>query len=148
VLASDTIFSDLRSNLFGSLVSETAVSGAYKSLRQIGIGLTENLSLTISDSARLEDVLNENLDDVSALFDQVMGQVDAHLERFTAVGTGYLDTRVTSTDSALRTLGTDIVRMEETLDDREGFLVLQYSKLQAELASLSYLQQQFKSIYG
>jgi flagellar hook-associated protein 2 len=146
-LSNDFIFSDLRSNLFSSFISDYTTTGSFASLRELGITIDDNLNATITDSAALEDALENNLDDVAALLDQVMGDVDSTLDRFTGAD-GYLDGAVDTFDDQLSDISTDITEMDLRLESREESLIFQYGQLQAQLINLNYMQQQWAGIYN
>jgi len=171
-LADDTIFSDLRSQLFSLFSAQHGTTyqranrpdggagdlislGAYKSLREIGIGLDDNLTPTVLNQDKLNTALTNNLDDVKKLFDAVMGSIDDMLGRFTGVWgdygsstTGYITTANTSLDNVLKQLNYDITDENKRLSDKQASLVQQYAQLQSQLLSLQYMQQSWSSIYG
>jgi len=171
-LADDTIFSDLRSQLFslftaqlgstyqranrpGGGTGDLITLGAYKSLRDIGIGLDDNLTPTVLDQDKLDAALTNHLDDVKKLFDAIMGSIDDTLGRFTGVWgdygsstTGYITTVNNGVDSEIRQLNYDITDENKRLSDREASLVQQYAQLQTQLLSLQYMQQSWSTIYG
>jgi len=171
-LADDTIFSDLRSQLFSLFSAQHGTTyqranrpdggtgdlitlGAYKSLREIGIGLDDNLTPTVLDQDKLNTALTNNLDDVKKLFDAVMGSIDDVLGRFTGVWgdygsstTGYITTANTSLDTEIKQLNYDITDENQRLNDKQASLVEQYAQLQSQLLSLQYMQQSWSSIYG
>jgi len=171
-LADDTIFSDLRSQLFslftaqlgstyqranrpGGGTGDLITLGAYKSLREICIGLDDNLTPTVLDQDKLDAALTNHLDDVKKLFDAIMGSIDDTLGRFTGVWgdygsstTGYITTVNNGVDSEIRQLNYDITDENKRLSDREASLVQQYAQLQTQLLSLQYMQQSWSTIYG
>jgi len=147
-LADDYAIRNLRSDLFALAIDNVSASGKYSSLREIGLSLTDGLQLSISDSDKLTQALTEDLDDVSALFDVVMEEMDAVLDRFTSSNDGYLAAVIESTESRISSLASDISRLEDTLAEREEFLTLQYAELQAQILGQAYAQSQFTSLYG
>jgi flagellar capping protein FliD len=171
-LADDTIFSDLRSQLFSLFSAQHSTTyqranrpdggagdlitlGAYKSLREIGIGLDDNLTPTVLDQDKLNTALTNNLDDVKKLFDAVMGSIDDLLGRFTGVWgdygsstTGYITTANTNIDNEIKQLNYDIKDENQSLSDKQASLVQQYAQLQSQLLSLQYMQQSWSSIDG
>jgi flagellar hook-associated protein 2 len=148
ILASDSIFSDLRTRLFSTFISNVSASGSFRSLRDIGITMSDGLQATISDEEALENALLSDLDDVTSLLATVMDEFDQTLERFTASSGGYLQGSMSSYKNYLTDLTNEIDDENIRLDDRELSLISQYAKLQAELTSMSYLQEQMSALYG
>jgi flagellar hook-associated protein 2 len=149
-LADDSIFSELRANLFSIYMQDYSNSGAYNNLHQIGISIDDNLQITVNDTAKLESALSSNLDSVESLMDGVMGKIDQTLGRFTGVRSegNYLDEAVSLLNNQLTDLDVDISDMNEYLVNREEYYVNQYSEMQAQLINLSYAQQMWQSIYN
>jgi flagellar capping protein FliD len=153
-LADDNVFSDLRSDLFSSLMSEYDTGKAFNSLRQIGITIDDNLQASISDSSLLENALSTDLDSVKAILDSVMNTVDTQLGRFTGSSSetehtaGYLDSASTGLSNEVTDINNSIEDLNERLADREQFLVDQYSEMQSQLYLLSYTQQMMSGMYG
>ncbi len=171
-LADDTIFSDLRSRLFTTLSTEMGATyqrsntpdgrtgdlitlGDYNSLRDIGITLDENLSISITDEAALSEALTYHRDDVEKLFDAVMGALDDELGRFTgnwgdygSTTSSYLSSTVNRMSTEISEVSSDITDENERLDARQASLVLQYAQMQTQLLQLQYMQQTWSAIYG
>jgi len=146
-LADDTSFSDLRSNLMFDLMAQVDTGGKYKSLADIGITLDDNLKVSVSDSDKLAQALEQNPNDVTKIMDSVFGKVDSELS---AIGgtTGYLNDAVKNLDINISDLGTDITNLTDQLNTRQTNLVSQYADMQAQLQSISYTQQTLNSFYG
>jgi flagellar capping protein FliD len=161
-LSEDTIFTDLRSQLFTAFSDQyTDSGGSYESMYEIGLSLDDNLNATISDSTKLENALNNNLDSVKSLLDKVMGAVDSQLGRFTGIepsgyvhtttpfdSTGYIRNAIKGFDGQIFQIGIDTKDMNVRLDTKQASLVAQYAEMQAQLLSLQYMQQTWSSIYG
>lgn len=149
-LADDNVFNDLRSELFSIIMNEYSNDGTYSRLREIGITIDDSLKLNISDSDLFESALSSNLDDVTALMDKVMGQIDAKLAVFTGVrsDSDYLDNVTINLNNEISEVDSDIDDMNEYLSDRELYLYNQYAQIQSQLISLQYMQQMFASISG
>lgn len=171
-LADDTIFSDLRTQLFSLFSSEMDATyqranqpdgsagdlitlGLYRSLRQIGITLDDNLSASISDETALTDALTNNRDEVEALFDAIMGSIDDNLGRFTGVWgdygnrtDSYINSSVQNLTTRINEVTDDIEDEEVRLDAKEASLIQQYAQLQTQLLNLQYMQQTWSAIYG
>ena len=161
-LAEDTIFSDLRSQLFTAFsdqytsytISDVPYtnSGSYKSMYEIGLSLDDNLNVTISDSAKLENALNNDLDSVKSLLDGVMRTVDFQLGQFTGDNpkkqSGYINNAIQGFDGQIFQIGIDTKDMNVRLDTKQASLVAQYAEMQTQLLNLQYMQQTWSSIYG
>lgn len=149
-LADDNIFSDLRINMIFSIMGENTVSGSYSSLRDIGITVTDSLQISISDRTALQTALQNDPDSVEALMDAVMGGLNTQLGGFTGVTgqTGYLDSSMTSISSQIKDVDENLADMNTRLEERQAYLVDQYSGMQATLLTLSYTQQMLASFYG
>lgn len=147
-LADDYTFSSLRSELFSTFMTSSTNSGAYKNLRNIGLSINDNLQATISDPDKLDDALENNLDDVVSLLDGMMTKFDTQLERFTGSSTGYLNQAMESIDRQISDLNDDISNTETRLEEKQSSLIDQYGALQTQLLTLSYMQQSWSSIYN
>jgi flagellar hook-associated protein 2 len=146
-LADDSAFGDLRGKLFSLGMSSFSNSGAFQTLRQIGLSITDNLELTV-DGGKLDGALANNFDSVTALFDGAMSQFDTTLARFTGVTSGYMDTALTSLDSQITDTNGDIADFEQRVEARETLYVQQFGEMQAQLYLLQYQQQTWAGIYG
>lgn len=153
-LADDNVFSDLRSDLFSTLMSEYDTGKAFTSLRQIGITIDDNLQASISDSSALENALSTDLDSVKGILDSVMNKIDTQLGRFTGSSseteytTGYLDSASAGLSNEVTDINNSIEDLNGRLADREQFLVDQYSQMQSQLYLMQYTQQMMSGIYG
>ncbi|MBP7690310.1 MAG: flagellar filament capping protein FliD [Anaerolineales bacterium] len=148
VLAQDTVFRDLRDQLFSYVMADAANAGAYQNLRDIGITLDDNLKVTVSDSTKLEAALTTHLSDVQALFEAAGSKFDTLLGSFTGVTTGYIDSAVSQMTSQLNETEADISGLSTRLVDREQSLVDQYAGIQALLIQMTYQKNQWASIYS
>lgn len=148
-LADDNIFSELRGDLFYTVMTNVE-SGGLKSLREIGLGLDDNLQASIIDSAKLETALNSDLNNVKTLLDGVMNAIDNKLSRFTGTTSeqGYMDKAISNFTTEISEVDGDIADMNVRLQEKEESLVNQYAELQSQLYMLSYTQQMWSSIYG
>ncbi len=149
-LADDNVFSELRMQLLSLFMQNSTNSSSYKSLRDIGLTIDDSLQASISDSSKLEELLNSDLSGVQSLFDSVMEQIDTKIGGFTGVrsGSDYLDDAVLNLDNQLKEINDDISQMDDYLAERQNYLIDQYSEIQAQLQMLSYTQQMWSSIYG
>lgn len=147
-LSSDTVFSDLRTDLFSRFMAITPNSGIYESLYEIGLTIDSSLTATISDADKLNEALENHLEDVASLLDAVMANLDTTLSRFTGATSGYIDRALDSFDEQIADLESDIQEESTRLDEKEVSLALQFAGMQAQLMNLSYMQQIWSGIYG
>ncbi|MBI3761192.1 MAG: flagellar filament capping protein FliD, partial [Chloroflexi bacterium] len=147
-LANDSIFNDLRSDLFSLFMSDAANSGTLKNLRDIGLSINDSLQATVTDSAKLDSALATNLGNVGKLFDTLMAKFDTTLSRFTGASSGYLDSVTAYANTEMAEADAAIKEMNLRLDEKEQSLVNQFAEMQAQLVEASYQQQQWASIYG
>jgi flagellar hook-associated protein 2 len=147
-LADDTIFGELRGNLFNLFMSKAANSGPYQYLRDIGLAINDNLQATVVDSAKLEAALSDDLDGTQQLLDIVMDGFNTELNRFTAADKGYLGNASTALSAEIKAADSDIAAMNRRLTEYEEGLVLQFGTIQAQLLQLSYMKEQWASIYN
>ncbi|MCX8062363.1 MAG: flagellar filament capping protein FliD [Anaerolineales bacterium] len=149
-LADDMAFSELRLRLFSLFMNAYSNSSAYSRLRDIGLGLDDNLRASITDSTKLEQALTNDLEGVQTFLDKVMQTFDVELGRFTGTRstTSYVTEAVSLLNSQMTDLNADITRMNTYLSEREQYLYDQYAQIQAQLVSLTYMRQMWASIYG
>jgi flagellar hook-associated protein 2 len=146
-LADDGSFSDLRSNLFTNIVNRVSSGGIYSSLSDIGISIDDNMQLSVSDSTKLDSALTDHMGDVNKMMDSVLGNIDTELGRYGGTN-GYLSSAAQNLNYNLTDINNSIKDMNSRLDDRQAALYNEYSNIQAQLMSLSYLQQTMSSLYG
>ncbi len=146
-LSGDSMFYNLRMDLLRMVNADTVTSGIFKNLKDIGITLDDDLSISITDKDALQDALINDKDSVSALLDTVMGKMDGRLSQFTG-SSGYIKTAAKSLESQLKNTNTQITTMNERLEKKEESLYQQYGELQAQLYTMTSMQSQLSSIYG
>ncbi len=149
-LADDSIFGNLRSDLFAAIINEYDNEGVYSSLRDIGITVDDNLSLSISDSDLFQSALDSNFGDVASLFDKVMGKVDSLLGQFTGLRSegDYIDDVQIDMNEEIGDVNSKISDTKDYLSDRQLYLYQQYAEVQSMLMSLQYMQSMYSSLYG
>ena len=149
-LAGDMVFNDLRSDLFTSFLSSQENDGAFSNLRDIGITINDSLQATITDSEALTEALAKDFDSVVSLLDSVMSELDTIISRFTGSETsdGYLENALDSFNDQLDDINTEIEEENDWLLEREEYYITQYAEIQAQMLSLTYMQQQWSSLYG
>ncbi len=147
-LADDFVFYNLRSEMFSTFMSSSSNEGEYTNLRNIGLKINDSLQAEISDGDKLDAALENNLDDVISLLDGMMAKFDTQLERFTGASTGYINQAMESIDQQINELNDDISSSETRLEEKQSSLISQFGAMQAQLLSLSYMQQSWSSIYN
>lgn len=146
-LAGDTMFYNLRLDLLKMINGNSANNGTLKNLSEIGITLSDDLTLTVSDSSKLLDALENNKDNVTALIDSVMGKIDNRLSQFTGTS-GYVATSGNALDNQIKNADSQIDTMNQRLSDRQAALYQQYGELQNQILMMTYMQAQLSAIYG
>ncbi len=144
-LADESIFTDLRSNLLQDFMSSQSNDGSFSTMREIGLTINDSLQAVISDQDLFEDALTNHYEDLTALVDSVVGQIDSRLSRYTGSGS-YMDSAIDNLGSQLSDLNYDIDEEEDALDDREIYLQTKYAELQSQLANMQYTQQLWSGI--
>ena len=122
-------------------------SGSLNSLSQIGISFDAANGLSISDTAKFEQQVNEKADQVSALFNSTNGVANTLYDKINPyLGvSGYLSLKQNSYDSNVRTLSDKITSSQDRINKSADSLRTQYEKLQAQLADMIAMQ---NMIYG
>lgn len=136
---------ELRSRVFGSV---QGLSGTIRRLEAIGIDFDGSSSqLSIKDSAKLSDALENNLEQVQGLFTTastgLSARIDDYVTALTNTG-GLLDTQETSLEKQNTSLDRQIADLERRLEDErtrlEGSFIRMeeaQSKINSQLASLN-----------
>ncbi len=111
-------------------------SGDPTILSEIGITTDRDGKLSLSDSAKLEDMIRNNLDQVEALFnssDGYSGRLDALLEEMTS-GEGVIESRKDVLSSQINRINNRIELLQKQIDRKMEFYRDQFSRLQAAYA--------------
>ena len=117
-------------------------SGSLNSLSQIGISFDAANGLSISDTAKFEQQVNEKADQVSALFNSTNGVANTLYDKinpFLGVS-GYLSLKQNTYNSNVRTLNDKITSAQDRINKSADSLRTQYEKLQAQLADMISMQ--------
>jgi flagellar hook-associated protein 2 len=146
-LSGDTIFTSLRRNLFTLVSSDNVNNGTLKNLRQIGLGLDDNMNLTVTDSNALDKALLNDPLNAQKLIDKVMTGIDEKMKLFSG-SNGIVDQQVKSADSQYQNINDRITTMTARLNKRKDSLTTQYAQLQAQLYMMQYTQQTMNQIYS
>lgn len=137
-----------------SLVTATDNSGIldadFNSLRKIGIWTTsENNRIALTDSDALDNALQNNFDEVEALFRDydagVLRELDNYLDTVTSTVDGSLSRRKTTIEDRIDTREDRISDMERSLSNYEDQLWNQFSAMESMIASLQQQSSFFSS---
>ena len=144
VLSYDSNASSLLSILRS--VAYTRISGLpngdLSSLSQIGITFDTTNGLSISDTSTFEQKVNENADQVAALFNSTNGLANTlynQIEPFLGVD-GYLTLKQNTYDNNVRNLSDKITAAQDRINKSADSLRTQYEKLQSQLADMISMQ--------
>lgn len=146
-LAGDYSIVTLRMDLARQLGAAVTNTGAFRMLREIGIGLDDSFKASVSDAAKLESFLQLRRSDVTALLDQLSTNLTTTVGRFTGAS-GYVANASSALERQLESTKQQIDTMNSRLATREEQLYQQYGEIQAQLLTMTYMQQQFLAMYG
>lgn len=147
-LASDSVFSSLRGELFNHFISQINNAGALKGLREIGISIDDNLQARVTDPAKLEAALTGTRANVVSLLDAAMTRFDQTLSRLTQAGSGYMAASLQAMETQLTDADREIITLNRRLTERRESLTDQYAAMQAQIMTMQSELQQFQSMYG
>jgi flagellar hook-associated protein 2 len=146
-LTGETSVSDLRTSLFSVFMNNVSSSSGFQSLRDIGLGITDNLTFGVTDSSKLDAALAGHYMDLETVLDGAMKNVNELFDRFTG-SSGYLSNAIIGLNSQIDETNQTIADKQKQLVARQNFLYNQYANLQAQLQQLSYTQQLMNSLYS
>jgi flagellar capping protein FliD len=146
-LTGDSMFASFRLELLNAVTNAIDNGGEYKALRELGITMGNDLKLSISDSADLEEALSGNSSEVTKLLDGVMTRLSNKLSRFLG-NKGYLSTTEKALDTQLGNANDRIEDLEERLTLRQQSLLLQYAQMQAQLEAMTSTAKILTSFYN
>lgn len=154
ILAGEFSYLSLRSSLRGAMVGYISGTGSdYQALSQIGITSTRSGTFSISDSTKLEEALENDLEGVAALFNSENGIASAlasMISQYVSVE-GTIATSQDSVNDRIDRIEDSIERQERTLSIREEALKDQYYALQEMLYALNSSNQiatSLSALYG
>jgi len=140
-LAGEFAISSLRNDLYSKITRYDASGGLYKSIREIGIDINSSMSISITDSSKLDAALKNNYSEVTDLLDRIMGDIETQLSKYTGSTSSYVSQLISSNESLAKTTEEQIKNMNSRLDKRKVALTEQYAEIQAQMTLLSYTQQ-------
>jgi flagellar hook-associated protein 2 len=146
-LSGDSMLMALRLDLIRDVSGAYTNDGEYGRLSDIGIGMSDSFSLSITDSTKLEKALSENKQDVTTLINGIMSKLQAKLSRYVGAK-GYVTTASNALTSQLDLTNDQITTKNEYLTKKEESLRTRYAEIQAQLQLMSYQQSQMSTIYG
>jgi flagellar hook-associated protein 2 len=138
-LSGDQSIISLRNSLFSLVSSTDSTATVYKSLSNIGISVSSDLTMSISDSTKLDNALNNNYSDVISTMDRVMKSVTTKLDKYTGT-TSYVDQLINNNYKQTISVGNSIVSMNKRLDAREQVLIKYYADVQSQMDTLTNTQ--------
>lgn len=144
-LTGDVGISGLRFDLFSRMNRNYANSGTLKNFSEIGITLDKDNKL-VFDAAIFGEVINSNNDDVKALLDAGMGEINTLVSRY-AGSSGTLSRTLDDIDGQRTAYDNRITKLNERLTARKEVLYNQYYGYQNQLVELNYQQQMFSAVY-
>lgn len=154
----DMGFQGVKRSLQNLLVTNTGVSGDLKYLVDLGIETDQYTGKISIDSSQLDDAINENLDDLENLFlgedgiDGISTLFKNYLDGVTDSTNGILAAKQKSTDIGIKSLDSNIERMELRLEKREEMLNAQFAAMEQLVSGMnstaSYLSQQMNMLAG
>ena len=154
VLAGEFSYVSLRSSLRGIMVGYVSgLDTTYQALSQIGITSTRTGTFSISDSDKLEEALETDLEGVAALFNSeggIAAALDSLISLYVTTD-GTIATSQEGIDDQLDRIEDSIERQERMLTVRENSLKDQYYALQEALYALyssNSLASSLAALYG
>jgi flagellar capping protein FliD len=146
-LVGEMNFRYLSNELINTINQDQTNTGIYQNLADLGIGLNDDLSLTVKDANKLSTALITRMSDVSKLLDKTMDTLSAKISTYVG-SSGYVSQSITSTENTITNYTARITSMNERLTRREVSLVKQYAELQAQMSALTRTFTLNKTLYG
>lgn len=143
ILANDSSLTYLPNSLRTALTTTTSGSGTIQMLEDLGItSSSEDDTLTVSDSGKLKEALENNLDDVITLFTDttagIAARLDPLIESFTDDVSGTFKTRQDSITSQKDRIDREIELIEIRADAERAYLVEAFAAMETAQAEASY----------
>jgi flagellar hook-associated protein 2 len=135
-LTGDTVFSNLRTDMYTRLSRSYTNSGSFKNLSDIGLTMDSNMKLVL-DSAKFSAAMQNHATDVTALLDTAMGQFDKVLSGYTG-SNGALQKSMNSMDDLKKSYDSQISRYNTSLTTRKQSLYNMYIDYQNQLVEMNY----------
>lgn len=150
ILASDTAFAFLASSLRSSAMSQLRGSGSIRMLEDLGItGNGENNTVTSVDASKLENALNQHLDEIIDLFANATAGLHARLnpivESYSSSVNGSLKNRQESISKQQKFIDDEIERLEARLELERTYLETQFAAMEQYSAQSQRFSQFFQN---
>jgi len=145
-LTGDTTFSSLRNDLYYRMNRNTANSGSYQRLEEIGLSFDKDMKLTL-DTTKFNAALAQHPTDLTAVLDAGLGEVNSLLGRYSG-STGVMSRSLTSIDQQRTIYDKRITKFNEALTVRKQALFDLYFGYQNQLANLGYEAQMIGILTG
>ncbi|MEA4910325.1 MAG: flagellar filament capping protein FliD [Chloroflexi bacterium] len=144
-LAGESNIVTLRYDLQRMAYTNITNAGQYKSLAELGITIGDNFQIKLSDASKLENALRSNPNDVKDLLDAKMAEMNDLLTRFTG-DTGMVSLSQDAISDEEDQIQNKIDAENDRLTKRKEALTAQYADIQAQMTSLTYLQQTLSAL--
>lgn len=154
LLASDGTLTFLQSDLRQSLtLTKMPTSSSIKLLADLGIeGNDSDNTLSVTDSTKLEDAINDHLDELISLFTStdssapgIFTQLNSKIEAYANTSTGVITNKQSSLTDEIGRIDDDIARAQSQIDDEQAYLEISFSRLASAQSTYSqwssYLKQ-------
>jgi flagellar hook-associated protein 2 len=132
-LAGDMMYRGLSSNLFAKFSADADNDGTYSNLRDIGLDMNTDMQAVISDSSKLQNVLETDLDNVASLFESAMDKMEDEVAIYTG-SKGAIQASMDNVDNTIKNYNDRISSMNTRLDARQQYLIKQFLDAQAALS--------------
>jgi len=135
LFSGDSAIRFLTSNIQSAMTSP--VDG--KSPSSIGISIDRHGAISL-DKAAFGKALAEDSEGTMAMVQAIAGRVQEVAERASSKTEGTITQKITSQESVVRDLGTQIAKWDERLETRRAQLVAQFSAMEVRLSQLQSTQ--------
>ena len=146
-LSADQAIASFRHDLYRIAGGRVTNGGIYKNLAEIGISINDSMSISISDSSKLEKALASNPNDVKFLLDSAMKSLQSKISSYSGTKS-YVEQAIKSADDQAKTMEALIKSMNTRLDMRQQNLINQFAEAQGQIQSMQYERQTLTSLYG
>lgn len=140
-LSGDQSVIGLRNSLYSLFNKTDSTAILYKSMRDIGITMNSSMTVSITDSAKLDSALKTNYAEVVSLMDRVMSSLDTKLEKYSSTGTGsYIDQMIKANEAKTKYNDMQIKTFTTRIEQRRITLTNQYTDAQGQMNLLENTQ--------
>jgi len=151
-LISDSMTFGINSRIHTIIGSASVNGGALSTLSELGYATnTEDGTLYLKDSTKLDDALSNNFDDVGLLVSDVATKLDSYVDTYLGV-TGLLKGKTDGLNNSLRDIEHQKERLEIRIESVRTRYTRQFNAMDALVgqmnSTMSYLSQQLSSLPG